>query len=71
VVDGPKQQCPHVSSCELFPLISRPGFLRVWQVHYCESDYGKCERYKRSLAGKAVPITLLPNGAELSGAPST
>jgi hypothetical protein len=71
VADGSKQHCTHVGSCELFPLISRPGFLRVWQVHYCEADYAKCERFKRALAGKSIPITLLPNGAELSGAPTT
>lgn len=54
--------CPHVGGCELFPMFSRRGFLRVWQINYCENDYTKCERYKLSLAGKSVPQTMLPNG---------
>ena len=43
-------------------MFSRRGFLRVWQINYCENDYTKCERYKLSLAGKSVPQTMLPNG---------
>jgi hypothetical protein len=58
-------QCPNHDRCELFPLISKGGFLRVWQVSYCEADYTRCERYKRSRCGEGVSPTLLPNGQDL------
>ncbi len=58
--------CPNTSSCALFPLISKPGFLRVWQINYCEGDYARCERFKRSCGGSDVPATLLPNGEDLT-----
>jgi len=53
-------------SCELFPLVAKPGFLRVWQVNYCQGDYSRCARFERVLAGRRVPKTLLPNGEELT-----
>lgn len=59
-------KCNRIESCELFPLINRPGFLRVWQINYCESDFARCERYKQSNAGRAVPVTMLPNGENLA-----
>ena len=59
-------RCPQFSSCELFPLIQRPGFLRIWQINYCEATYEKCERYRLALRDKVVPITLLPNGDTLA-----
>jgi hypothetical protein len=58
--------CPNSGSCPLFPLFSRPGFLRVWQIHYCEADYSKCERFKLGREGKPVPQTMLPNGQSLT-----
>lgn len=58
--------CPHCESCELFPLFSRPGFLRVWQINYCEGNYARCHRYQLALEGKAVPRTMLPNGESLA-----
>ena len=58
--------CPNTDSCQLFPLISRPGFLRVWQINYCEADYSRCERHKRQCNGTDVPATLLPNGQNLA-----
>ena len=48
----PRVNCPNTDSCQLFPLISKPGFLRVWQINYCEADYSRCERYKRSCGGE-------------------
>jgi hypothetical protein len=59
-------RCPHITSCELFPVFSQNGFLRVWQIRYCEADYVRCARYERSLRGEHVPLTLLPNGKELA-----
>lgn len=60
------EACPHTATCALFPLFSRPGFLRVWQIHYCEADYRRCERFKLTQEGKAVPQTMLPNGQSLT-----
>lgn len=59
-------KCPNTSTCALFPLISKPGFLRVWQINYCEGDYSRCERLKRQCDGGDVPTTLLPNGQNLT-----
>ncbi len=59
-------RCPNMAGCALFPLLSKPGYLRVWQISYCEADYTKCERYRKSLHGQHVPLTLLPNGKELA-----
>ena len=36
--------------------------LKVWQSYYCEGDFNRCERFKLVLAGKPVPMNLLPNG---------
>lgn len=61
-----KAACPNIPHCELFPLIAKPGFLRVWQINYCEADYSACARYQRKSCGDKVPLTLLPNGQELA-----
>lgn len=66
VIDPSTKICSHVSSCELFPHISKPGFLRVWQINYCESEFTRCERYRLSSEGRSVPVTLLPNGQSLT-----
>jgi hypothetical protein len=58
--------CPRTVDCELFPLLTKPGFLRVWQINYCEADFSRCQRYQRSVCGKHVAVTLLPNGQELA-----
>jgi len=34
----------------------------VWQSFYCEGCFGRCERFKLSESGRAVPERLLPNG---------
>lgn len=59
------KHCPNEPSCELFPLISRPGFLRVWQINYCEADHTRCERFRLHSIGQPVSPTLLPNGHSL------
>ncbi len=60
-------QCPHASSCPLYPLFTLKGMLKVWQTNYCESEYERCERFKRSTAGLSVPPNMLPNGRLLGG----
>jgi len=54
--------CSRKESCEMFPLISINSALKIWQKHYCDSKFESCQRFTLSLAGKAVPPTLLPNG---------
>jgi hypothetical protein len=54
--------CSHTEECPLFPLLNNS--LRSWRNCYCDSEDGwrDCARYKLSLTGRRVPITLLPNG---------
>lgn len=54
--------CSHRVGCPLFPLLN--ASLRGWRDHYCDSEdrWHDCARYKLSLTGQLVPITLLPNG---------
>lgn len=59
-------QCPHMESCEMYSLFSHSGTLAVWKINYCTSEFTRCARYQRSLEGRLVPITLLPNGKELN-----
>ena len=66
-----KISCPNIGKCALFPLISKPGFLRVWQINYCEADFARCERFRRSCAGESMPVTLLPNGQNLAALAKT
>jgi len=54
--------CSHREGCPLFPLLN--ASLRGWRDYYCDSAdrWHECARYKLSLTGRLVPITLLPNG---------
>jgi hypothetical protein len=54
--------CTHREGCPLFPLLK--ASLRGWRDYYCDSEdrWHDCARYKLSLTGQLVPITLLPNG---------
>jgi hypothetical protein len=54
--------CSHREGCPLFPLLK--ASLRGWRDYYCDSAdrWHECARYKLSLTGRLVPITLLPNG---------
>lgn len=54
--------CSHSKNCQLYPQFAADPSLRLWQQHYCEVDYARCARYQVSLTGKAIPLTLLPNG---------
>ncbi len=58
--------CSHSTSCELYPLLAMEPALKLWKQHYCEGGYEKCARYRLALNGKAVPLTLLPNGKQLA-----
>lgn len=55
--------CLHAEQCPLFPLLR--ASLRGWRDYYCDTEdhWRGCARYKLSLTGALVPITLLPNGA--------
>lgn len=56
--------CSHAAGCPLFPLLRES--LRGWRDYYCDSNdqWLGCARYKMSLTGERVPISLLPNGAQ-------
>ena len=49
----------------MYALLQLSGTLKTWQSRYCKADYTQCARYKLSLAGKAVPQNLMPNGSLL------
>ena len=55
--------CPQVQSCELFPLFKSKGAAGLFKIHYCQSDYSACARYKIATTGRSVPRTLLPDGS--------
>lgn len=57
--------CPHTSSCELFPLFKSKGAAGLFKIHYCQSDFGECARYKIAATGRSVPKSLLPDGSML------
>jgi hypothetical protein len=56
--------CSHAQNCPLFPLLK--ASLRGWREYYCDTEdrWRDCARYKLSLTGQLVPISLLPNGRE-------
>jgi hypothetical protein len=60
------KNCAHMSSCEMYDLFQLRGALRVWQINYCEGNYGRCARYQRAIAGQPMPSNLLPNGKLLT-----
>lgn len=57
--------CPRISGCPLFKHMLLKSVFSVWRTFYCETDFGKCERWKLASAGKPVPTSLLPNGRTL------
>ncbi len=57
--------CPHVPTCPLYSQFRNVGFLRVWQVNYCDDQFQTCKRFEMSSAGQTVPDTMLPNGQDL------
>lgn len=62
--------CSHTTSCELYVQFAADPSIQLWKTHYCDSDYKRCARYALSLQGKAVPLTLLPNGRQIQTAMS-
>jgi len=58
--------CPHVSSCQLYEQFLMKDLARPWVLRYCEGRFETCERFKLSARGKPVPLTLLPNGTQLT-----
>jgi len=58
--------CSHVTGCELFVQFAMNPALEVWKEHYCEGEHTRCARYRLSNAGQPVPLTLLPNGKQVT-----
>lgn len=54
--------CERVNGCPMFKQFKMKSSLAVWQAHYCDGDFSRCERWKRVHAGQEVPASLLPNG---------
>jgi hypothetical protein len=61
--------CPNTTRCSLFPLLAMHG-LSLLKRDFCESHYEHCERYRRSRAGRIVPMNLLPDGGTLGAVPA-
>lgn len=57
--------CSHAKTCPLFPLLK--ASLRGWRDSYCDSEqrWRECARYRLASRGQLVPISLLPNGADV------
>lgn len=60
-----RMACPKMEGCSLFPVFSSEAFLKVWQISYCEGEFGRCIRYQQAMCGQRVAPTLLPNGKHL------
>ncbi len=59
--------CSHINSCELFVQFAMNPALELWKVSYCKSrDYNRCARFKKSLSGLPISLTLLPNGTHIT-----
>lgn len=64
--------CTHYKTCPLFIYFSAHPILKLWRTNYCDkSNNSHCVRYINTAAGKANPISLLPNGAHIELAPLT
>lgn len=50
----------------MFALFNMAGTLRIWQDNYCDAEFERCERYKRSERGERVARELMPNGKMLT-----
>lgn len=63
--------CSHAAGCPLFPYLRES--LQGWRDYYCDSadQWQSCARYRMSLTGERVPISLLPNGAQAHHLEST
>ena len=57
--------CSHTSSCELYVQFAADPSIQLWKTHYCDADFKRCARYNLSVQGKAVPLSLLPNGKQI------
>lgn len=62
--------CTHTTSCELYVQFAADPSIQLWKTHYCDSDFKRCARYELALKGRAVPLTLLPNGRQIETAMS-
>jgi hypothetical protein len=58
--------CTHKDTCALYKHLSTDFSLKVWQKFFCDGKYQQCARYQLALEGKAIPLTLLPNGKHLT-----
>lgn len=58
--------CPNMEGCALYPQFLSEALARPWISNFCQGRFERCERYKLTLEQKPVPLTLLPNGMNLT-----
>ena len=60
-------ECPHATSCPLFKQFTQNSLLEFWKDRFCnvEDRWPTCKRFELSKTGSPVPLTLMPNGAQL------
>lgn len=63
-----KMPCSHIKTCPLFSIFNLKASLNFWKNNFCETEdqYQTCARYEKTTRGEQIPITLLPNGEDLS-----
>ncbi len=65
------KECEFVVTCPIFALFYSVLMDEFWITHYCRRGGEGCERRRLKIAGKKVPITLLPNGTHLESLEET
>jgi len=63
---GSSLLCPHFAACPIFERFSTEGSKQAYISQYCKGDFEGCERKRLKDAGQPVPLTLLPDGSDLS-----
>lgn len=59
-----KRRCEFFEGCPMFKYFCTSAE-SLYRLAYCEGVYVICERRALRLAGKEVPVNLLPQGAKL------
>jgi hypothetical protein len=64
-------KCRFAVRCPMFPVFASKDTLRIFQLHYCNSEgHTQCERFKKTSQGVMPEPTLLPDGSHLANRPT-
>jgi len=63
--------CTHSNQCDLYVQFAAEPALALWKERYCNGRYNECARFQCAARNQIVPMTLLPNGAQLGQARNT